>query len=277
MHGGSGGRTRRSLTAAAILVALVVTTNVLAPGALSAAISQGYSAAQKLQPDTLVAINPGTNQVQAADTTNSNSLLGVVVGNTAASLAINAASNQLQVATTGGTDLFVTDLNGPIKVGDQIAPSPIKGVGMEATQNGKVVGVAQAGFNGSHAVKTVTITNKAGQKQQVHIGVIPVMVQVVYFTAPSMSVVPSFLQQFADTVAGKPVAAARLLIVGLILAGAILLVAIVLFSAVRGSIVSIGRNPLAKQSIYRGLFQATAASVAILMVAVGGAYIVLTY
>jgi RNase P/RNase MRP subunit p29 len=249
----------------------------LNPSAMSAAISQGYQAPAVLPAGTLVSIDSDTNKVAAASTNNSNGLLGVVVGANAATLAITNASNELQVATTGTANLFISNLNGPVGVGDQIAPSAIEGVGMKASADGKVVGTAQKAFNGKQPLKTITIKTVSGGTKTVAIGVIPVVVQVIYYTVPVKAAVPFFLQQFADSVAGKPVAVARLALVGIILIAALLIVAILLFSAVRGSIVSIGRNPLARRSIYRSLFQATAASMAILAVAVGGAYVVLLY
>jgi hypothetical protein len=223
----------------------------------------------------LVAINPGTNQVTAASSNNSNGLLGVVVGSNAATLAVTNTTNEIQVATTGTANLFVNNLNGPINVGDQIAPSPIEGVGMKATVTGKVVGVAQQAFDGKSPIKTVAVKAKSGGSQTATVGVIPVVVQVVYYTVPVKTAVPAFLQQFADTVAGKPVALIRLVIGGLILMAALGVAATLLFSAIRGSIIAIGRNPLARSSIYGVMFQAASVSAVILVVAVTMVYMVL--
>ena len=259
-----------------MLLAGSMIMGILSPGAMSAAISEGYSSTQALAPDTLVSIDTATNQVKPADTANNNGLLGVVVGGQAATLSIDNPGKNLQVATSGTTDLFVTDLNGPIKPGDQIAPSPIEGVGMKASSNGKIVGLAQDGFSGGKTAKTVTVTTKTGSKHIAHIGTVPAVIQVAYYSTTA-SAVPGFLQQFANSVAGKPVALGRLIAVALILLVALLLVAILLFSAVRGALVSVGRNPLAKTSIYRGLSQVIGISLAILGVAMGSAFVILTY
>jgi hypothetical protein len=51
---------------------------------------------------------------------------------------------------------------------------------------------------------------------------------------------------------------------------------VLLFSAVRNTMISIGRNPLARNSIYRSLWQVIAASLVMFMAAMGSAYLVLT-
>ncbi len=264
---------RRILTVA--LMAIV--SSLVAPAALAVAISQGYQASGDVSAGTLVSIQPAKNDVVAADTTNSNGLLGVVVGATASSLAVNSQASLVQVATSGTAQLFVSDINGAVQPGDQIAPSPIKGVGMKASASGKVVGIAQSGFSGQPALKSVTVKTTGGASQTAHIGVIQAVVQVVYYTVPAKTVLPAYVQQVVQAVGGKPITAARLVLVGVILVAAMVVVGFLMFSAVQGSIISIGRNPLAKTSIYRGVFQAAATSMIILIVAVAGAYIVLRY
>lgn len=263
--------------ATVLLLLSVVITSLMTFGAQSAAISQGYKPDGTLAPGALVAIEAAKNAVAAADPANSNGLLGVVVGPNSANLAVDNTGNLVQVATSGTAQVFVSDLNGPIKTGDQIAPSPIRGVGMKAGDSGKVAGVAQTDFDGSAAIKTASVPTSGGSAQTARIGVIPVAVQVVYYTVPAKGPVPAFLQQFAVSVTGKTASVAQLVIVLIIVGAALVVVGFLMFAAVRGSIVSLGRNPLAATSIYRGTFQAVAASMTILGVAVAGAYMVLRF
>jgi hypothetical protein len=265
---------------ATVLTGLVATaTGLMSFGAQSAAISQGYKPDGSLAPGALVSLEAAQNSVTAADTANNSGLFGVVVGANSTPLAVNTTNtkNMVQVTTNGAAQVFVTDLNGPIKAGDQIAPSAIQGVGMKVLTSSKVVGVAQRAFDASTAISTITVKTASGGTQVAHIGIIPVAVQVVYYTVPQKSVVPDFIQQFAVSVTGKTVSVAQLAIVLVILAAALIVVGTLMFAAVRGSIVSLGRNPLAASSIYRGTFQAVASSMAILGIAVIGAYMVLRY
>ena len=272
-------KTRAIILRKAVVVPMlvVVATSLMSFGAQSAAISQGYKPDGSLAPGALVTLEAAQNSVTAADTANNSGLFGVVVGTNAAPLSVNETSSTVQVATNGSAQAFVTDLNGPIKAGDQIAPSAIRGVGMKALTSSKVIGVAQHDFDGTGAISTITVKTANGSSKQAHIGVIPVAVQVVYYTVPAKGAVPAFLQQFAVSVTGKTVSVAQLVIVLIIVAAALVIVAFLMFAAVRGSIVSLGRNPLAASSIYRGTFQAVAASMTVLGVALAGAYMVLRF
>jgi len=69
------------------------------------------------------------------------------------------------------------------------------------------------------------------------------------------SVVPTWLQTVSNTVAGKVVSPIRAVIATTILIAAIISVSVLLYGAVRTSIISIGRNPLAKTSVFKGLAQ----------------------
>lgn len=258
---------------AVLALGVVLTARV---PAFAAAISQGYRSSESLVGGTLVAVNASNNQVTASDATNSDGLLGVVVSGQDSVLTIKKASDTLQVATSGTSEVYVSDANGPIVAGDHIAPSPIKGVGMKASANGRVLGIAQADFDGTKAIKTTSLTTKNGRKQVVAVGAVPVAIQVGQYTAAA-NAVPSFLQQFANAAAGKQVPLGRLVLVGVVMMASIILVTIILFSAVRGAIVSLGRNPLAQSSIYRGMFQAMGVSVVIMGIAVTGAYAILSY
>ncbi len=255
----------------------VVVASMLGPPVLAAAISEGYHAKTEVVAGTLVSLGEAKDDVQPASLDNSEKLLGVVVSGETSTLAVSHKKDNIQVATGGTAVALVTDVNGPIRRGDQIAPSPIAGVGMKATDPGKIMGTAQADFDGTRAIKLAELTNKSGNKQTVAVGAVPVSIQVAPFNTPVKTAVPTFLQQFADTVAGKPVALIKLLIVGSVVVGAILLVTVLLFSAVRGAIISIGRNPLAQKSIYRGMLQVMVTSVVIMGIAVTGAYAILTY
>jgi hypothetical protein len=259
-------------------VAAVVCVFIMAaPAALSAAIAQGYLTSGDVPPGTLVEIQGDkSDTVIAADADHRDSLLGVAVVTNDATLALNATNGRTQVASSGSVSAFVSDINGPIKAGDKITASPLSGVGMKATDAGKIVGEAAADFDTSTA-QTVSAKLKSGKSQSVHVGSIPLVIQVIYYVpAASKGIVPVFLQQISNAIAGHEVSTLRILIsVGIVLLG-IVTVAIILFSAVRNSMISIGRNPLAQSDIYRSLLQVLLASTGILAVTVGISYLILS-
>lgn len=249
----------------------------ITPGVVAAAISQGYRSTETLVAGTLVVAdkNDQDGLVIPANNENSDNLVGIVVSEQDATLAVADPTDSLQVATNGTTQALVTDIAGEIKSGDSITASPISGVGMRATSNVKIVGVAQADakYNG----KTTTIKNKDGKEETVKIGTVPVVIQVSYYVPETKkSPIPEQLQLFIDSIAGKQVAIERLIASAAIVLAAVITIAILLYSAIHNSMISIGRNPLAQTSIYRGLWQVIITSFIIFIVALGSAYFVLT-
>jgi hypothetical protein len=248
---------------------------LVSPGVAAATISQGYQADQPLRAGTLVSSQTGSSKAVAADSANASALLGVVVDKDGASVAVSAPNDQIQVATSGVATVFISDLGGEVKAGDPISASPIQGVGMRVAEAGKIIGIAERDATlGSQAV---AVTDGEGKVTQAKLGSVPVVLQVAYYTPPpEKNVVPQFLQTFVNSLAGKPVSLLRLLgSVVLVLIGTVA-VAVLLFSAVRNTMISIGRNPLARNSIYRSLWQVIAASLVMFMAAMGSAYLVLT-
>ncbi len=262
-----------------VFVGLIIGVYGLAimPGAVfAAAVTQGFSSTESLPPGSLAATsNNKVGEVRAANTENTNNIVGVVVVGDTAALNINATA-LVQVATSGSAEMFVTDLAGSIKAGDKITASPLNGVGMKANDSVKVVGTAEEDFDAAHQSEPRTITSRDGKSRQVQIGTIPVRIQVSYYSAPQeKTIIPPPLQQFSNAVAGKQVSTLRVIIGFFVILAAIVSVSIMLFSAMKSSIISIGRNPLASKNIYKGVFQAFGAGAVILAVAVGGAYVIM--
>jgi uncharacterized membrane protein YphA (DoxX/SURF4 family) len=242
----------------------------------AAAITQGFASTQNLPPGSLAAtLDSKVGEVVGANTENANNIVGVVVTGDTATLNINATA-AIHVATSGSAEVFVTDLAGAIKAGDKITASPLNGVGMKANDSVKIVGVAEEDLDAQAQSQQQTITSRDGRKRQVKIGMIPVRVQVSYYSAPQeKTIVPPPFQQFSNAVAGKQVSPLRVIIGFFVILAAIVSVSIMLFSAMKSSIISIGRNPLASKNIYKGVFEAFGAGAVILAVAVGGAYVIM--
>ncbi len=257
-------------------LALLVLVLALSPSVTAAAISQGYRSDTTLSAGSLVALKDGEKgKAILADTSNSAGLIGVVVGTTEANLAVSSPGDLFQVSTSGQAEAFVSDLNGEVKAGDIIAPSPISGVGMKANESGKVVGTAQS--DAKYGSKTVEVKSSDGSTKTAKLGTVAANLQVTYYVAPvQKTYVPQFLQLFANQLAGKQVSLVRIILSAVILIGSLIAVGVLLFSAVRSTMVSIGRNPLAQSSIYRGLWQVIAISILVLGLAMSAAFLVLT-
>ena len=240
-------------------------------------ISQGYNTTQNLSAGSMVSIQKGSsNTVIASNLSNSNSLVGVVIDNNNVQVSLTSGSSQVQVATGGVNLVLVSNINGNIYAGDEIAASTINCVGMLATQNAEIIGTAQENFPNQTATYQ-TVSTKNGTKQKIAIGDIPVLVSVGYYTKqPNKTLIPTAIQNLANAMAGKQVKSLPILVsMGIFLITLIVVVSII-YSLVHGSIISVGRNPMAQSAVYRNVLQLSALVVAIIGVAMFAIFMILT-
>ncbi|HEY6736939.1 MAG TPA: hypothetical protein VI322_04460 [Candidatus Saccharimonadia bacterium] len=253
----------------------------LMPIAAWASLSQGYATTSSIATGSLVSLDEKVGgQVDVADLTNVGRLFGVAVPPSSTSIALSGSgANQAQVATSGTVSLLVTNAGGDIKLGDYITVSPIAGVGQKVGDTStRVIGTAQADFNGSGDGTTKRTIDTGSGKTEVSIGQIPVVVAVSSYTATDGKqpyVIPSWLQSLSNTLAGKAVSPVRIIIAGAILLVALVCVTVLLYAAVRNSIISIGRNPLSRNSVLRGLLEVMAIVVGILIATAVAMYLVI--
>jgi hypothetical protein len=248
-----------------------------------ASLSQGFATKTPIASGSLVSLDAkSSGSVLVADLNNINNLFGVVVPPASASISLSGSgSGQVQVVTSGTASVLVSTAGGDIKVGDYITVSAIAGVGQKVTDSSsKVVGTAQTDFNGSgEGVTKRSIEDASGKKKEVAIGQIPVVIGVSTYTSTDGKqnyVVPNWLQNLSNTLAGKDVSPIRIVIAGIILFIALTSVTVLLYSAVRNSIISIGRNPLSKSSVLGGLMQVIGIAGGIMLLTAGAIYMVIS-
>lgn len=251
--------------------------------ARAATLAQTYRTKEAIALGSLVSLDRSSQgMVTSADSERASDLLGVVITADQSLLSLSSGADQSQVAVaTGGQAMaIVSNLNGAIKRGDAVTASPVRGVGMKATTSTKVVGVAQADYDGSQpGSKEVTVTTKSGQAQKVKIGRVELLVEVAYYTAPDdqqKTIIPPYLQQLANTVAGKEVSVLRIILSFALLGLVFSCVAIFIYGAVKSSIISIGRNPLSQKAVRYSLAQVILAAIIILLLTLGAIYLILS-
>jgi len=253
-------------------------------GVAWASLSQGYNTTSPIPAGSLVVLDQkNTGNVDIATLDNVNRLFGVVVPPSSASISLSGSgSGQVQVVTQGAANVFVSTANGSIKVGDYITVSQIAGVGQKVADgdaSARVIGTAQVDFDGSGSdVTKNTVTDATGKSREVSVGQIPIVVNISTYTSTAGKqayVIPNWLQNLSNTLAGKSVSPVRIIIAGLILLVALVCITVLLYAAVRNSIISIGRNPLSKTAVLRGLLEVLAISMGILALAAGVIYFVI--
>lgn len=231
-------------------------------------ISQGFMTSDNLPLGSIVSLKSNSSdQVVAASTSNVSGLYGVVITDGSALLNLtNGQSNQVMVATSGIASVLVSDINGLVTQGDQITASPIKGVGMKATNSTKVVGIAQ-GTPSNSIDNRHTYTDDQGNKQYLVLGEVPILVSATYFfKQPEKTIIPSAIQNIANALAGKTVNTAPILVSAAIFIITLIAVVSIIFSMIRSSIISVGRNPMSQSAIYRDVIQLSALVLGILAV-----------
>lgn len=238
-----------------ILSALIL-SGFSSVNASSANISHSYQAEGTIPSGSLVSLYPQQqNFVQTANTNNSSRLIGVTVAANDSLLAVNASSSTVQVATSGIATALVSNVDGNINVGDQVAVSPFDGIGMKAYPGTRIIGLAQTAFNGQGTGSTTKqVKNKSGKLTDIKVGYIRVTIGITTLsTSSSSNQSLNSLQKIARSLTGRDVSNLRIAVSLFVAAIALIALITLVYSAIYASIVSVGRNPLAKHAVFRTL------------------------
>jgi hypothetical protein len=251
-------------------------------GSTSQAVTQGYASDQPLQNGMIVKLkDKDTSKVEALTTETVTKMQGVVVASTDATVALSNDGNkgQVFVATFGHYDALVSNQNGPIKAGDYITISALAGVGMKVdSSQPTVLGKATADFSGSGKVAgSAKLKDSAGKEVSVSLGRIPVDISISHNPLQQTAAdgLPSFLVHASEAVAGKPVSAARVYIAVVLLLLSSMVAGGMLYSGVRGGLIAIGRNPMAKKQITAGIIRVVLSGLICFILGVFGVYLLL--
>lgn len=245
---------------------------------------QGYAAEKRIDNGTIVQLaSKNAKQVKVAKQQELQNMFGVTVDRSVLPLTIssdNAVDNEVYVAASGTYNVLVSNQAGPIQSGDYVTLSAVDGIAMKAgTEEKTVFGRANAGFDakgvtlGSVALKDVN--GNAGET--VKIGSIPVTINIQRNPneKSTKADVPEFLERIGQAIAEKEVSALRIYLSLGITAVSIIAAIAILYSGVRNSVISIGRNPMSKKSVFRALLEIILTSILILVIGLFAVYLLL--
>ena len=258
--------------------ALIVAASFLVFSGISYAQSvlQGYASDEKLQRGMLVAQKPDDEtKVIALTAENADKFKGVVAEQNDSPVTISSEERNIFVATVGPYQMLVTDENGPIKKGEYIGISSAAGLGTRAADyHTYVYGVAAQDFaGGGDAVSSTQVDGR-----EVKVGRILVDISFgknPFSRDPNQNKVPEILKRISESIADKPVSNVRVFIGLAIFIATAIITGTMLFSGIRSAVISIGRNPLSKVSIYRGIIQVVLFALIIFIAGIFGVYLVL--
>lgn len=250
---------------------------------INQSVSQAYGTDSPLQRGMIVKLKEGdAHTVVPLDNKHPEDMYGIVIAPSDSVITISGAKadpHVAYVASYGEAEVLVSNENGAIKAGDFVAISAVDGIGMAAGDTNPIaLGKAKEGFNGtSNVISKMTVKRADGTKHDIAIGRISVTINVGRnpLLKQSKSAMMDFFQQISSDVADKPVGPSRvymslaILLVSTVVSGSLL------YSGVRSSMISIGRNPLAKKSILRSMIQVVITSLTVFIIGVFGVYLLI--
>lgn len=244
---------------------------------------QGYSADKAIDFGTIVELTgENSNRVMVSTQDRLQNMFGVVVDPQQLSVRLSAGEleNETFVAVSGTYNTLVSTQNGAIQQGDYVTLSAINGVAMKAgTEESTVFGRAATNFDGTRVVLgTTTIKDEQGNaNQSVKLGSIPVTIDIKRNPneKSTKAKVPEMLERIGQAIAEKEVSAIRIYISMGIAAVSLIAAIMVIYSGVRNSVISIGRNPMSKKSIFRALIEIILTSLLILIIGLFAVYLLL--
>ena len=243
---------------------------------------QGYAAETPLDTGTIVQLTgKGSNTVKIATQSELQNMFGVTVDASQQPLTVSNddAKNEVFVAVSGTYNVLVSTQGGDIKSGDYVTLSSLNGIAMKASTEQKTVfGRANRDFDGKGAkLGTASLKDDAGGTKTVTLGVIPVTIDIRRNPndKSTKANVPEFLERIGEAVAEKEVSPIRIyLSMGITVVSIIAAIAM-LYAGIRNGVISIGRNPMSKKSIFRALLEVVLTSMLILVIGLFAVYLLL--
>jgi len=210
-----------------------------------------------------------TSQARAAQT------IGVVVPADQDVFEVSSTSSStgfVQVASEGEAQVYVTDINGKPGAGDLLAPSPLRGILMRATEGAKgIAGVSLQDFPEASA-ETVSY-EVSGSQKEAKVAISGINLDVKSTTKASSPV--NFLVKTGQVLVGHDVTALQVFAALVILVLVIVVEGQLIYSAVGEYVSALGRNPLAAKKLRSGLYRALMLALVILVTGSAIAYGVL--
>jgi len=242
----------------------------------------GYAADAPIDVGRIVQLTGAkANSVKLSTRADVQNMFGVTVDRNQVPITItnDDLSNEVFVAVSGTYNVLVSTQAGAIAAGDYVTLSSIDGVAMKTgDQEVTVFGRANEAFDGKGiTLGTQALKDDAGGTKTVQLGMVPVTIDIKNNPNHKSTTtnVPDFLQRIGTTIAEKEVSPVRIyLSLGITIISLIAAIAVV-YAGVRNSVISIGRNPMSKRSIFRALVEVILTGLLILIIGLFAVYLLL--
>jgi len=252
-------------------LALGVSLAVFGWRATADAVVSGFNAKNSISPGWVVALSQGSSDtVELAPAGDPSRAYGVVIDPSQAPLTVNKENRQVFVANSGSYPVLVSNQKGEIKSGDYLSMSSTDGIAAKASfSESFILGRAQEPFDNASSAIIRTADGSAVGK---------IMVQINPGRNPLLkgdTAVPGALRRVGEAVAGKSISAIRLYLALTIFILSAIISGVLLWSGIRNAMVAIGRNPLSRPAIQRGLAQVIVSAVMVFIIGLFAIYLLL--
>lgn len=268
------------------IISSTILTVMLVLGAsaavLAGSLTQGFHSSTPLTSGAVVSIaNSGSSEVQLTSANNELLLTGVVVDAKDAIIDLQPKGSDVRVALSGNVTILVSDITGEIKSGDSLIISPLAGITMKDSQESearKYVAVAKQGFNSkSSGARQISVGETDGNKRDVAVGLIEATLLLSSRSSSDADKNKNAIVLIGERISGRPVSTARVVMSASVLIATFSITGFLLNGTIRGSFLSLGRNPLAKASIMSSLTKVVSVSLVIFTAGIAAAYVVLLF
>lgn len=276
-------RSRILLSFTAILGIAVLAALPASAANLGGGSVQGYAADSRLDNGTIVQLTgKDSDRVKVATQKELQNMFGVTVDRNQLPITLTNESleNETFVAVSGTYNVLVSTQGGEIKTGDYVTLSSINGVAMKAgTEEETVFGRAAGNFDGKDIIlgKATLKDTNGKETDSVSLGSIPVTIDIRRNPneKSTKANVPEPLERIGQAIAEKEVSPIRIYLSMAITGVSLIAAIILLYSGVKNGVISIGRNPMSKKSIFRALLEVILTSALILIIGLFAVYLLL--
>ncbi len=285
MHVVNGAFSIKRLKAAAGLFLIFVLPVVgiailMAPTAYATAFTEGYQSSAPVSVGTVVSISKNSStQIEDSTKDNDSRMVGVVANASSSIIDLQPKGSNIRVAVSGEASVLVTDSNGEIKKGDYLIISPLAGIAAKDVTEAvasKYIGIAQESFSASSSgAQSVSASLSDGKQQTIHIGTIKATILISERKSGQGQQSKNFLTSLGEKLVGKQVSSLRVIASTVVFISVFSISGWILNASIKGSFVSLGRNPLAKVSIISNLMRVIILALVIFAAGLTAAYLVL--
>ncbi len=186
-------------------------------------------------------------------------------------VSVARADRPVYVATDGTVSALIADTNGPVRSGDLLRLSSLRGILERANDNEAGIATALNDSDFSNAETYLTSDGISTSAEKIDVSINN---QALYSQGDEIAE-QSTLEQFGYRVTGKNIGEIRVLAALIIFMLVMIAEGGIIYGAISSSMNALGRNPLAKKAIRQELFRVMLITLLVLAIGLGSIFAIL--